>query len=108
MNNLISQPEVAIFGIMKDKEIDEVVELIEKSFNKIYLCQARTERSLDVNLLAEKFHKSNLEKFESVENAIDRALSEVNSESVISIFGSNYIVGEAIEYLKWKKIYQTA
>lgn len=108
LNNLVSQPEVAIFGIMKDKEIDEVVELIEKSFDKIYLCQAKTERSLDVNLLAEKFHKSSLEKFESVENAIDRALSEANSESVISIFGSNYIVGEAIEYLKWKKIYQTA
>ncbi|MFN4111264.1 MAG: bifunctional folylpolyglutamate synthase/dihydrofolate synthase [Ignavibacteria bacterium] len=101
LNSLVTKPKVAVFGIMKDKEINDTINLIENSFEKIYLCQASTERSLNVNLLSEKFSNSKVEKFDSVEGAIEKALTE--PDKIIAIFGSNYIVGEAIEYLRRKK-----
>lgn len=102
LNYLLTKPKVAVFGIMKDKEINDTINLIENSFEKIYLCQASTERSLNVDLLSEKFSNSKIEKFDSVGGAIEKALKE--TDKVITIFGSNYIVGEAIEYLGRKKI----
>jgi len=101
LNSLVTKPKVAVFGIMKDKEINDTINLIEDSFEKIYLCQASTERSLNVNLLSEKFSSSRIEKFDTVEGAIEKALTE--PDKIIAIFGSNYIVGEAIEYLGRKK-----
>ncbi len=105
LNSLIPYSKVAIFGIMKDKSIDDVTELIENSFDTIYLCQARIERALDVNSLAEKFSKSKIKKFPSVKLAIETAMKDVDKKNFIVVFGSNYIVGETLEYLKDEKIY---
>lgn len=102
LNSLISNRKFAVFGIMKDKEIDEVIIHIEQTFEKIFVCQAKVERSLDVNLLEKKFSKSEIEKSSSVENAIEKALNHSKQNDVIVIFGSNYIVGEALEFLRKK------
>lgn len=105
LNSLIPNLKVAVFGIMKDKLIDDVIGLIENSFDRIYLCQARINRSLDVNLLAEKFSKTKIKKFSSVDLAIETAMKDINEKNFIVIFGSNYIVGEALEYLNDKEIF---
>jgi len=100
LNELVKGRKVAIFGIMKDKEIDDSVKMIEESFDKIYITQAKIERSLDANKLAEKFTPKKVEIFESVEMAIFNSLSTLEKDFTIVVFGSNYIVGEAMEYLK--------
>lgn len=99
LNSIAEGDKIAIFGIMKDKEIDSVVPLIEKSFNRIILTQAKTERSLDITLLAEKFDKSKITLASDVKTSIKHALVNLKADSLV-IFGSNYIVGEAISVLK--------
>ena len=102
LNKLIQNPKLAVFGIMKDKEIDDVIELIESSFEKIFLCEARIERSMNVFELAKKFKQSKIETFNSVETAVREALIKFLEDEVVVIFGSNFIVGEAIEFLERK------
>lgn len=108
LNSLVTSQKLAIFGIMKDKHIDDVIDIIGNSFDRIYLCQAKIERSLDVEILSQKFSNFNVQKYNTVIEAIEKALSEASAESIVTIFGSNFIVGEAIEYLLWKKIFQTS
>lgn len=102
LNKLLSSRKVAIFGIMRDKEIDDVIELIESSFDKIFICQAKTERSMKAVELAEKFEHSNVEIFTSVGEALNKAINKIPQDQTIVIFGSNFIVGEAIEFLERK------
>ncbi|MCR4416593.1 MAG: bifunctional folylpolyglutamate synthase/dihydrofolate synthase [Ignavibacteria bacterium] len=102
LNKLLSSRKVAIFGIMRDKEIDDVIELIESSFDKIFICQAKTERSMKAVELAEKFKHSNVEIFTSVGEALNKAINKIPQDQTIVIFGSNFIVGEAIEFLERK------
>lgn len=95
--------KIAIFGIMKDKQIDEIISKIENTFYKIILTQAKTERSLAVDILANKFNiKEKIFISKNVHQAIDMAFSISSKDELIVIFGSNYIVGEAIEYLESK------
>lgn len=103
LNELVKTPKVAVFGIMKDKEIDNVISLIENSFEKIFLCQAKTERALDVKKLSTKFNKSKIEVFNSVELALEEAIAQSKNDFTITVFGSNFIIGEAIEFLERKK-----
>jgi dihydrofolate synthase/folylpolyglutamate synthase len=103
LNELIKTPKVAVFGIMKDKEIDNVITLIENSFEKIFLCQAKTERALDVKELSKKFNISKIETFNSVELALEQAIAQSNDDYTVVVFGSNFIIGETIELLERKK-----
>ncbi len=103
LNELIKTPKVAVFGIMKDKEIDNVITLIENSFEKIFLCQAKTERALDVKELSKKFNISKIETFNSVELALEQAIAQSKDDYTVVVFGSNFIIGETIESLERKK-----
>ncbi len=103
LNILVKENKIAVFGIMRDKEISSVVKLIEESFSKIFLCRARIERSMDVSDLSSKFSSKFIEKFESVEEALSNAINESLKDNAIVVFGSNYVVGEAIEYLEKQK-----
>ncbi len=104
VNDLDFKNKVAIFGIMKDKKVSDSINLIEKTFKKIITCQARTERALESSKLAARFSEtSKIQDGQSVANAIKLAINDIEKVSAIFIFGSNYVVGEAIEYLElWK------
>lgn len=103
MNELIKTNKIAVFGIMKDKEIEDVISLIENSFEKIFLCQAKTERAMNVRELSKKFMKPNIETFTSVSLALEQAINQSKVDDyTIVVFGSNFIVGEAIEFLDRK------
>ncbi|MGB9664960.1 MAG: bifunctional folylpolyglutamate synthase/dihydrofolate synthase [Ignavibacteria bacterium] len=103
LNELVKTPKIAVFGIMKDKEINDVISVIEDSFEKIFLCQAKTERALNVKELSTKFKKSNIETFTSVALALEQAINQSKDEDyTVAVFGSNFIVGEAIEFIESK------
>ena len=102
LNKIVANRKVAVFGIMKDKEIDDVIDLIENSFEKILLCQAKIERAMNVEELATKFNQSKIEKLNSVKLALINALDRVSTDQAIVVFGSNFIVGEAIEFFEKK------
>lgn len=101
-NSLVKEKKIAVFGIMKDKEIDDVIELIQDSFDEIFICQAKVERALKAEELAKKFKSEKISSFSSVEEALKFVTNKFSKEYVIAVFGSNYIVGEAIEFLEKK------
>jgi dihydrofolate synthase/folylpolyglutamate synthase len=93
--------KIAVFGIMKDKEIKDSLKLIVETFDKVYTCHAKTERALNSSELMEQFvNNSKIVNGGRVDNAIQLAIQESNPEDFLVIFGSNFVVGEAIEYLE--------
>lgn len=89
---------VFIINVLRDKDIDEMIDSLRPFALKIHLCPNKNERSYSYRELKEKF--SNKEDF-LVFKDIPTALSSTLSKKVPSIFtGSLYGIGEAKEYLK--------
>lgn len=93
--------KIAVLGVMKDKNIGESLELIQRTFNKIYTCNAHIDRALNSFDLAKQF-ESNIKVINGgeVDNAISLVIERSNPDDLIVIFGSNFVVGEAIEYFR--------
>lgn len=100
---LSSENKIAVFGVMKDKNIEESLELIQRTFNKIYTCKALIERALNSLELAKQFDdNSKVVDGGEVDKAIGNAIKGSRPEDIVVIFGSNFVVGEAIEYFESK------
>ena len=84
-----------IFGMVKDKEIDKVLELLPK-YATYYFTKAQIPRALDENILQilAAQHQLNGGCFEEVNMAIQNALQHANNDDLILIFGSVFLVGE--------------
>ena len=89
----------AVIGMMKDKDIDNVVSQIAPLFSKIFTVTVDNPRSISADCLAEKVKKycNNVTACEIVENAIDTLIKE-NAD--FCICGSLYLSGEALKILK--------
>ncbi|MBM4175449.1 MAG: bifunctional folylpolyglutamate synthase/dihydrofolate synthase [Ignavibacteria bacterium] len=105
VNDLKVNNRIAVFGVMKDKEISDSLNLICGTFDEIFTCCAKTMRAITSSELASKFNNP-VKVFDgkSVANAIELALTSCEKDSAVFIFGSNYVVGEALEHLESKKL----
>ena len=84
-----------IIGMVKDKEIDKVLELLPK--NAFYhFTKAQIPRALDENILMEKAGKFRLKgtAHPTVNMALEAAMSHAQSDDLIIICGSVFLVGE--------------
>ncbi len=90
-----------IFGLVNDKDSSAVLALLPKEA-VYYFTQANIERALPADLLLQKAQSAGLNggAYLSVEEAIKSAVIESNPDDFIFIGGSNFIVGEALNYLK--------
>jgi len=84
-----------LFGVMKDKNIEEMLNLVENSFNKIYFYEINYERTATIDLLIENAEKLNLQYsiVKNLEEFIREKLNG-NKESCLVIAGSMYLLGE--------------
>lgn len=84
-----------LFGAMKDKNIDEMLNLVKKSFDKFYFYEINYERSATIDLLIEKAEKLNL-KYEVVKNLEEFIKEKLkgDKDSCLVIAGSMYLLGE--------------
>lgn len=84
-----------IIGMVKDKDISAVLELLPKEAN-YYFCQASIPRALDANTLAEKARSIGLkgEVIANVNEAIQQARAQASADDVIFIGGSTFVVAE--------------
>lgn len=84
-----------IIGMVADKEIDKVLELLPESA-RYYFTNASIPRALGANVLAEKAHAFNLagHVYSNVNVALKTALSEAEKNDLILICGSVFVVGE--------------
>ena len=92
-----------VFGMVKDKDVAKVLELLPGNAT-YYFTKARTPRALPENELLNKaqsfFLKGN--SFESVSEAFERALLAANTDDLVLVCGSVFVVAEASEALPAK------
>lgn len=84
-----------VFGVVKDKDPDRVLSILPKN-GVYYFCQAKIERALNAEKLAELARKKGLEckAVADVNEAIALAKSECHTDDLIMIGGSTFVVAE--------------
>jgi dihydrofolate synthase / folylpolyglutamate synthase len=84
-----------LFGVMKDKNIEEMLNSLNPIFNKIYFYQINYERSATADILIEKTKKLNINYIivTNLEEFFKEKLKG-DAESCLVITGSMYLLGE--------------
>lgn len=88
-----------VFGMVNDKDIDGVLSLMPGKA-LYYFTQAAIHRALPAKIVLEKANRYGLNGriYYSVAEAVSNALMEAEPDDLIFIGGSNYIVGEALQF----------
>ena len=91
-----------VIGMVSDKDITAVLAILPKDAT-YYFTQANISRALPANELKQKGETFGLNgtAYMSVEQAVNHALQNADSEDFVFIGGSNFIVGEALA--TWQK-----
>jgi dihydrofolate synthase/folylpolyglutamate synthase len=91
---------ILVFGLMKDKNIQPMLSPLSKLSKMVIAVQPTTERALNSSEIVANFHDRGHKAIDggTVEQGIELALTEANSDSIILILGSHYVVGEAMKY----------
>lgn len=84
-----------VIGILKDKEVEKMVEVITPSANKVYTLEPNSIRAEKAETLKEiiKKYNDNVESFEDYNKAIEDVLSKANEKDLILVCGSLYMIG---------------
>lgn len=88
-----------ITGVVKDKDLDGILELLPE-YAKYYFTQASTPRALDADILKKRAEAYKLSgtAYPVLNDAIKTALNAYSENDLILILGSNFVVGEALQY----------
>lgn len=93
--------KVGIIGFMEDKAIDHALSEVVQDFDTIYTVTPDSPRALDNKVLKDKIellsnevgHMLEVYASGSLEDALNQAVSIVEHDDLIAIFGSFYFVG---------------
>ena len=88
---------IMILGVMEDKPIDQLIEIIEPMADHIILVKPNQKRSADPELLLKKLAKSQkvVEIIEEIAYALSTARNISNPDDIICVTGSVFTVAEA-------------
>ena len=86
-----------VFGVVNDKDLDKILPLFPKNA-KYYFCKPNIPRGLEANILQEKCLEFGLIGIlnNSVATAYKKALLEANTNDMIFIGGSTFVVAEIL------------
>ena len=96
---------LVILGLMKDKEIDKIIEILSQFGDRFYLVQVNPPRGEDPEKLQEKFkkYKKPVQVSESVSSALQTIKEFSNPNDLVCITGSIFTVAEAKKYFQYEK-----
>ena len=91
-----------ILGLMKDKEIDKIIEILSDFGDRFYLVQVNAQRGETPERLKEKFNKFNniVQVSESVPSALQAVKEIAKPDDLVCITGSIFTVAEAKKCFK--------
>ena len=104
IRQLVNQIELAdyrqlhiVFGMVKDKEIDKVLELLPKEA-EYFFTKAQIPRALNENTLHQKAIAKGLrgDAYPEVNTALKSAMAKASKEDLILVCGSVFVVGEVL------------
>jgi dihydrofolate synthase / folylpolyglutamate synthase len=106
--NLAGRKIWLVFGALRDKAVDEIAGVLFPHAAEVIFTQPRTTRAISVSQLAEitSHHASNFTVMPEPEAAIEYALDQADTNDVIIVAGSLYLVGQLRHY--WKNRVQVA
>ncbi|WP_370477814.1 bifunctional folylpolyglutamate synthase/dihydrofolate synthase [Tamlana flava] len=86
-----------VFGVVNDKDITSIVDLLPKNAN-YYFCKPDIPRGLDAEILKERFSKYGLigKAYGSVTEAYNSAFENAKKDDFIFVGGSTFVVAEII------------
>lgn len=86
-----------VFGVVNDKDIDSIIHLLPKQAI-YYIAKPNVPRGLDAVVLEEKLrsHGFKTQIFNSIPAAFDAAKQQANSNDMIYIGGSTFVVAEVV------------
>lgn len=86
-----------VFGVVNDKDLDSIMPLFPKNAT-YYFCKPDVQRGLEAEILQTAFAKYQLigETYNNVVEALNSAKSEANSDDLIYVGGSTFVVAEII------------
>ncbi len=87
-----------VFGMVDDKDVDHVLQLLPKNGTIFYWTQASTHRAIPVEKLSELALKHGLrgELYHTVKEAFSAAKTNANKEDFIFVGGSSYVVADLL------------
>jgi len=96
---------LVILGLMKDKEIDKIIDILSQFGDRFYLVQVNPKRGETTENLKEKLKKYNkpVQVSESVSNAIQAAKEFSKPNDLVCITGSIFTVAEAKKCFQHEK-----
>jgi len=96
---------LVVLGLMKDKEIDKIIEILSQFGDRFYLVQVNPPRGEDPKKLQEKFkqYKKPVQVSESVSSALQAIKETSNPNDLVCITGSIFTVAEAKKYFQYDK-----
>jgi dihydrofolate synthase / folylpolyglutamate synthase len=93
---------VLVFGVMRDKAVREMTEILFPIARHVIVTHADNPRSAsadEIRLAAERGGNTSIEECADVAEAMERARALAGADDVIVVTGSIYIVGEAMRTL---------
>ena len=90
----------AVFSVLKDKDVDKILNLLKGFFASWHISNSKNERALNVNELKKNdfFITENLFAYDSIEKAYDRAIEFIdNKQDIIVVFGSSYTIAPILQ-----------
>ncbi|MEG2247084.1 MAG: bifunctional folylpolyglutamate synthase/dihydrofolate synthase, partial [Peptostreptococcaceae bacterium] len=94
--NLKGKNLTLVLGMLEDKDIDGVLEILMPVFNKVITTTPDNPRAINANILKEKVCKyvDNVVAKEEIKDAVNYALETVENNEIIVSAGSLYMIGE--------------
>lgn len=90
-----SGKRVALLGMLDDKDIESVLDIMAPHFDAWYLAQLDGPRATDVKRIESHLSAKgcdNMRSFENVSSALDGVLQETNDQDLVFVFGSFFTV----------------
>jgi len=86
-----------VFGVVSDKDLDSIISLLLKNAT-YYFCKPNVQRGLDKDLLKEYFLDKGFtgNSYSSVNEALDAAKLNANTDDLIYVGGSTFVVAEVL------------
>lgn len=87
-----------VFGMVDDKDVSSVLELLPKNNTTYYWTQASTKRAIPVEKLCKmaKKHLLNGNTYSSVKEAFEAAKSQAQEADFVFVGGSSYVVADLL------------
>ena len=91
---------VAVFGICRDKDIDQVLQILGKAVSRFVITRADNPRAVDAGDLAGRIPPGIPVSIQpDSAAALEEAKALAGSDGVVIVTGSLYLVGEIMKYL---------